>query len=135
MTTVEFPFGVKRDEDGKVSFIDVSFRYTIKTARELERASGVGLNLLLARGQSVEAMVLLVCYGLKWARKTMTEEIAIDKLDEYVEAGGDVTKLVVALRDALNASGVYGPDATKTKAAIDLSMPPEPDVPLATTIQ
>ncbi len=135
MTTVDFPFGVKKNGD-ETTFVDARFRFTIRTARELERASGVGLQMLLARGQTVEALVLLVCYGLKWEYKKMTEDAAAEKLEEFVDAGGDVIELSKALKDALNASGVYGRDASKTKAAIDLSLPPEPEPdPLAPTIQ
>jgi hypothetical protein len=136
MTTVDFPFGVKKNSEGEASFVDVRFRFTIRTARELERASVVGLSLLLARGQTVEALVLLVCYGLKWERKTMNEDHAVNLLDQFVEAGGNVNSLAEALRKALNESGVYGPSATATKEAIDLSLPPEPEPdPLAPTIQ
>ena len=135
MTTVEFPFGVKKDSEGVASFVDIGFRFTIRTALELERASG-GLQMLLARGQSVWALVLLVCYGLKWNRKKITEDDAIQLLDQFVEADGDTRALTQALSKALNESGVYGPDADKTKSKIDLSLPAEPEAdPLAPTIQ
>lgn len=129
MTTVEFPFGVKKskDEDGHVSysFIDTRFRFTIRTARELELASVVGIGQLLAQGQSVRSVVLLVCYGLKFERKRITEDDAINLLDEFVEAGGDVKALTEALTKALAESGVYGSDLMKQRAAIDLSLPPD----------
>jgi hypothetical protein len=57
--TVEFPFAVKKNEDGSTAFVETSFRFTIKTARELEKSAGQGIAYLVARGQSVESLVLL----------------------------------------------------------------------------
>jgi hypothetical protein len=88
---------------------DVEFRFTIRAARDLERTAGCNYQTLLARGQQVEAVVLLTCFGLRHADKTMTPEKATDLVDTYVEAGGNVVKLYEALQEAMNYSGVYGP--------------------------
>jgi hypothetical protein len=106
--TVEFPFAVKKNEDGSASFVEQSFRFTIKTARELEKAAGSGIAYLVARGQSVDALVLMVCYGLRWSHPKLREDDAVELVDAYVDAGGDVTQLMSALVKALNESGVYG---------------------------
>ena len=65
---------------------------------------------VLGLGRSVDAAVLLVCYGQRWhqASELLTEDEAADQIDEFISAGGNVTDLVVALYRALNESGVYG---------------------------
>jgi hypothetical protein len=120
MTSVSFPFFVGMPgEDKTISLVDAEFRYTTKFTRQLERAAGTGLSWLIARGQSVECAVLLVCYGLKHLGKVpfrgkqieMTEDVAVDLIDEFIDAGGDVKALSEALYKGLNASGVYGKPA------------------------
>ena len=110
MTSVTFPFFVlPPSEDHKtLSFGDAEFRFGTKHARLLERAAGQGIEWVIARGQAVEALVLLVCYGLLWTNKKMTEDKAIDLIDEFIDAGGDATQLRDACLRALNESGVYG---------------------------
>lgn len=137
MMTVEFPFGVKKSpETGETTFVSTRFRYTIRTTRELEKASIVGLSALLMQGQTVIALVLLVCYGLKWERPRITEDDAVNLLDQFVEAGGDTKALSEALQKAIVESGVYGQDPLKARAPIDLSQPPEGADPLGkATIQ
>lgn len=118
MTSVTFPFfvGAPR-EDKTLPLLDAEFRYTTKTARQLERVSGGnGIASVIARGQFVESLVLFVCYGLKWKDAQMTEDKAVDLIDAFVDVGGDTVKLRSACIKALNASGVYGPDDTKDDA-------------------
>jgi len=93
---------------------DVEFRFTIKTARELERATrpfgGIaGLNL---RGSNVEALVVCTLYALRWNRPKLMEDKVIDMIQDFVDAGGDVIDLTNTLTKALNESGVYGKPAT-----------------------
>lgn len=108
-THVDFPFAVEGDRaTGGTRLVNARFRFTVRTARELERASGVGITLLVARGQSVEAMVLLACYGLRWQHKRLTEDETVDLVDKFLDAGGDCKALSGALYKALNESGVYG---------------------------
>lgn len=109
MTSVTFPFFVgKPREDKTLPFEDAEFRYPTKSARQLERAAGAGISFVIARGQFVESLVLMVCYGLRWNDPKMTEDKAIDLLDQFVDAGGDARQLRDACIEALNASGVYG---------------------------
>jgi hypothetical protein len=110
MTSVTFPFYVvpPRADKPELTFRDAEFRYTTKTSRRLERAAGCGIATIIARGQFVESIVLMVCYGLQWKDQKMTEDKAVDLVDEFVDAGGDVVKLREACIDALNKSGVYG---------------------------
>lgn len=108
MTTVDYPFYPTTDEAGTTTFKDARFRFTIRTTREMEKSAGCGVGLLQARMQSIEVVVLLVCYGLRWDDKKMTEEKAVDLVEKYLDAGGDVIKLSAALVKCLNTSGVYG---------------------------
>lgn len=116
MTSVTFPFFVGLPgDDKKIPLNDAEFRFTTKSTRALERAAGSGISWVIAKGQSVEALVLLVCYGLQWKKwpkgKTsaeMTEDWAIELIDAFIDAGGDVTQLSEAVYKALNESGVYG---------------------------
>jgi len=86
--------------------------------------------VLRLRGQSIYAICLLACYGLKHADKQMTEDKAAELIEIYRDRGGpdgvpgDMKALYDALVKALNESGVYGdvkkddgdePDPTKTE--------------------
>ena len=116
MTSTPFPFFVGLPgPDKKITFKDAEFRFTTKSARQIERASGSNVDVLLARGQSVELMVLLVCYGLTWNDDEMTEEKAVDLIDEFVDAGGSTRELLRTLYVALTQSGVYGKPEDNTK--------------------
>ena len=111
MTSVSFPFKVGvPGPDKKIPLIDVEFRFTTKTARQLERACNGNIERVLGLGRSVDASVLLVCYGQRWREDAqyLTEDEAADQIDEFISAGGNVTDLTVALYKALNESGVYG---------------------------
>jgi hypothetical protein len=100
MTSVSFPL-----IPGKA---DVEFRFTIKTARELDRASQFGIQRLLENTQTTEAIVLMTCYGLRHADHRMNESKAEELIQRFLDEGGDSTELFVALFKALKASGVYG---------------------------
>lgn len=103
MVSVPFPL--------KPGLPDVDFRFTIRAARDLERAAGCNYRTLFARGEQINAIVLLVCYGLRHADKAMTEEKAVDLVDRYLTGGGDIVTLYETLQKAMNVSGVYGPAA------------------------
>lgn len=112
MTSVTFPFFVgKPDPDTKkITLKDAEFRYTTKTARALEQSAGVGIEWLVARGQNVLVLVLMVCYGLQWdPKQKMTEDRACNLIDEFIDAGGSVEELSKACFKALKLAGVYGP--------------------------
>lgn len=118
MTTVSFPL-----RPGKA---DVEFRFTIKSARQLEEAAGTGIGMLLATGQHVRALVFLVCYGLRWQDVKMTEQRAMDLIETFLEAGGSTKDLSEACLKALNQSGVYGPsdeDQKRDEAKEDGDVP------------
>lgn len=126
MTSVPFELNVTiTTETGKKEqYGEVAFRFTTKSARALERAAGSGLAWVIARGQSVEALVLLVCYGLQHLFPKMTEAKATDLIDAFIDRGGDVAELSKAAHQALNASGVYGKpegegDARPTTASLE----------------
>jgi hypothetical protein len=118
--TVAFPFAVKTNDDGSTSLVETDFRFTIKTARELEKSAGQGIAYLVARGQSVESLVLLVCYGLRFARPKLREDDAVQLIQDFLDAGGDVNKLSEALVKCLNESGVYGQMPKTDKPKVDL---------------
>lgn len=101
MTTVDFPLIPNK--------APVRFRFTIPNVRALELAAGCGIDLLRLRGQQIHALVLLVCYGLKWSDRKMTEDRAADLIEAYRDDGGSVVELSKAVVKALNESGVYGP--------------------------
>jgi hypothetical protein len=137
MTSVTFPFFVgKPDPDTKkITFKDAEFRFTTKTSRQLEISAGCGIEWLIARGQSVHTLILLVCYGLMWNKNLkMNEDKAIDLIDAFVDAGGDTSELTKACMKAMNSSGVYGlPEQkddekkpTETKDGEDNSAAPLP---------
>lgn len=104
MTSVEFPL--------KPDHPPVHFRFTIASTRSLEKAAGVGIDLLRLRGQVAEAIVLMTCYGLKWEDESITEKKAERLVQSYVDGGGDIKDLSEALVKALNESGVYGKPQT-----------------------
>lgn len=128
MTSVPFALNVTiRDEatGRQERYDEVAFRFTTKSARALERAAGSGIGWLLVRGQSVEALVLLLCYGLQWQFPKMNEARAVDIVDAFVERDGNVTDLSEALKKALNESGLYGkPDGDEPRPTMTTA--PEP---------
>jgi hypothetical protein len=87
---------------------DVEFRFTMKTARALERACGNGLDHLLMQGKTVEGLVKLVCYGLQWQDARLTEDKAVELIQTFIDHDGDTVALIRAARKALDESGVYG---------------------------
>lgn len=105
MPSVSFPL--------KAGQPDVEFKFTIKAARDLERLAGCNYQTLLSRGQQIEAIVMMTCFGLRHADKAMTVDRATDLVDAYVEADGDIVQLFNALQEAMNQSGVYGPKRSK----------------------
>ena len=86
----------------------VEFKFTVPTTLELEEAAGMSIDMLRLRGQTLRALLLLVCYGLKWDDASMTEGRAKKMLSRFVDTGGNVAELTKALVEALNLSGVYG---------------------------
>jgi hypothetical protein len=88
----------------------VDFRFTIKTARELDRASTHGITTLLRNGQTTDALVLMTCYGLRHADHRMTETKAEELIQRFVDEGGNAADLLKALTEAIQASGVWGRD-------------------------
>lgn len=117
MTSVSFPFrvGLPDPSTKQIALEPVEFRFTTRTTRLLERACNGNIDAVLGRGKSVEALVLLVCYGRLWDDPKMTEDRAANLIDEYIDAGGDVIGLAVALYDALLQSGVYGKPKTEER--------------------
>jgi hypothetical protein len=105
---------------------DVEFRFTISSARQLDKAAGSGLSALLSRGQTTEALVLMTCYGLKHAIPTMTEQKAERWIDAFIENGGDTTELFQALFRAVSLSGVYGKVEAEDQATETEENPPMP---------
>lgn len=100
MTSVSFPL-----IPGKP---DVEFRFTITTARQLDKASQYGVQVLLKNGQTTDAIVLMTCYGLKHINPRMTEQKAEELIQQYIDNGGDAMDLFNALFKALQESGVFG---------------------------
>jgi hypothetical protein len=98
------------------AFVETEFRFTIKTARELEKSAGQGIAYLVARGQSVESLVLLVCYGLRWNRPKLREDDAVQLIQDFLDAGGDVNKLSEALGEVPERIGRLRPDAEDGQA-------------------
>jgi hypothetical protein len=119
MTSVSFPL-----IPGKP---DVDFRFTIATARQLDKASEYGVQVLLKNGQTTDAIVLMTCYGLRHINPKMTEAKAEELIQQFIDGGGDAMDLFNALFKALQASGVFGKvdgvDANPTTAA---TMTPQP---------
>lgn len=122
MTTVPFPL--------KPGQAPVEFRFTVPNVRQLELEAGVGIDLLRLRGQSVHALCLLVCYGLKWSDKTMTVDKAAGLIQTYIGDGGSIKDLSNVVVKALNESGVYGkptedagdePDPTTTTETVTVN--------------
>lgn len=95
---------------------DVQFRFTISTARQLDKASQYGVQVLLKNGQTTEAIVLMTCYGLRHADHRMTEAKAEEMIQQYIDQGGDTTLLFTALFKALQESGVFGKAAAGDEA-------------------
>lgn len=89
--------------------IEDEFRFTIRAARDLERAAGCNYQTLFARGQQIEAICLLTCFALKHVDKSMTVDKATDLVEAFVDSGGNVVALYEALQKAMNKSGCYAP--------------------------
>lgn len=89
--------------------IQDEFRFSIRTARDLERACGSNYTMLLARGQQIEAICLLTCYGLRHQKKDarLTVDQATDLVEAYIDRGGSIVALYEALQEAMNRSGCY----------------------------
>lgn len=134
MTTVDFPFYPETDDADKTTFKDARFRFTIRSTREMEKSAGCGVGMLQMRMQSVEVVVLLVCYGLRWNDKKMTEDKAVDLVDAYLAAGGDVVKLSGALVKCLNTSGVYGKPDPDARTEGDANPPTTTPTSATTTV-
>ncbi len=127
MTSVPFELNVTitNESTGKrESFEQVEFRFGTKEARAVERAAGTGIYWLRASGRSVEALVLLVCYGLQQTYPKMTEKKAEDVIDAFLDRGGSIKALSDATTKALNASGLYG--------EVDKDLEADSSVPLET---
>lgn len=88
--------------------IDVEFRFTIRAARALERAAGCNYQTLFARGQQVEAVCLLLWAALLHADPKLTQDKAVEIVEQYVDRTGNILPLYEALQKAMNASGCYG---------------------------
>lgn len=104
---------------------DVEFRFTIKTARELERATRNmgGLAGLHLRGSNVEAVVVTTFYAMRWNKPKLTEDKVVDLIQDYIDHGGDVVVLINTLTKALNESGVYGKPTHDTDTEDDAADP------------
>lgn len=128
MTRIPFELNVTiRPDNGKPeTYETVEFRFGTKNARALERAAGSGIAWLHAQGRSVEALVLLVCYGLRMDYPRMTEDKAVDIIDAFIERGGNTKLLSDAAAKALYESGLYGRDEA------DAVLEDNPRVPLGT---
>lgn len=128
MTRVPFELHVTiRPENGRPeTYESVEFRFGTKQARALERAAGSGIAWLHAQGRAVEALVLLVCYGLKLDFPKMNEDKATDIIDAYIDRGGNTKLLADAASKALYESGLYG------RAEDDAELESDARVPLET---
>jgi hypothetical protein len=89
---------------------DVEFRFTIKTARLLERATRPwgGIAALNLRGNNVEVLVMVTHHALLWKQPKLAEDKVIDMIQTFVDEGGNVVALTETLTKALDESGVYG---------------------------
>lgn len=115
---------------------DVEFRFTIKTARDLERATRPfgGIAGLHLRGSNVEALVVTTLYALRWNKPKLTEDKVVDMMQAFVDAGGDVVALTTALSKALNESGVYGkPEKPEDESQEGDGNPSPPETETPTT--
>lgn len=92
---------------------DVEFRFTIKTARLLERATRPwgGIAALSVRGNNVEVLIAVALHAMLWNKPKLTEDKVIDLIQAFVDNGGDVIALTNTLTKALEDSGVYGQPA------------------------
>lgn len=132
MTSVPCELNVTIATNGKKeTFETVQFRFTTKTARALERAANTGIGWLIAQGRSVEALVLMLCYGLQWQYPKMTEDKAVDIIDAYLEAGGNTKVLSEAVTKALHESGVYGREEDTTPSPFVTSTSTATETPVA----
>lgn len=97
------------------------FKFTLKTARELDAAARRlgcdSFQALMSSGATPDAIALLVCYGLKWEDHKMTEARAEAMTQTFIDSGGDVEELFDKLTDALVVSGIYKRQASATPDA------------------
>lgn len=132
MFSTTHPFFVgKPNADGTYQLRDAEFRFNIKSTRLLEQACHSGLDYVIARGQNVEALVLLTTYGLMWDPDLkMTQAKAEDLLQKFIDAKQDVGPLYEKLHTALRKSGVYGVPIEDPKPAPPTAEGEEEPVPL-----
>lgn len=102
--TAPAPFQIRPDGE-----IPVEFRFSIKSAREMERFAGCNYTKMLADTRQIEAVCMMVCYGLRHEDPKLTVDKAADLVDAFVEKGGNIIELYLALQKAMDYSGVYGP--------------------------
>jgi len=121
MVSVFYPLTPVQDDQGHTTLKDVEFRFTIRTVTEMERATGCGVAQLVLLQKNAQAMVALLCYGLRWKDRSFTEDKAIDLAQKFIEAGGDVEDLTKHLVKALNESGVYGKVSQPAKSEGELN--------------
>jgi hypothetical protein len=106
---------------------DVEFRFTIKTARDFERAARPhgGIEAIRYRGGATEVTVMMTLYALRWKMPRLTDDQVVDMLQVFVDEGGNVSDLIMAIDKALTESGVYGRPEPKDAAG-------NPSTPAAT---
>lgn len=129
MASPTFPFPLIPNQQ------DVEFRFTIPTARQLERAARPwgGLQALSLRGNNVEVLVACTWHALLWNKPNLSESKVIDWIQAFVDNGGNVIDLTNVLTKALDESGVYGRPA---KPVTDEETEGEGDAnPLTTTTE
>ncbi len=102
--TAPAPFRIKPDAE-----IPVEFRFSIKSAREMERIAGCNYTKMFLDTRQIEAICMMVCYGLRHEDPTLTIDKAADRVDAFIEDGGNILDLYKALQKAMDYSGVYGP--------------------------
>lgn len=110
--TAPAPFRIRPDGE-----IPVEFRFGIKSAREMERFAGCNYTKMLADTKQIEAICMMVCYGLRHEDPTLTVDKAADLVEAYVDDGGNIVELYLALQKAMDYSGVYGPPVKEESGA------------------
>lgn len=101
MKGIEFPLNGPGE-------VPVVFRFTIKAARDMEKAAGCNYQKLIEDTRQIEAICLMTCYGLKHDQPKMTLDKAVDLVDAFVDKGGSIVDLGIALQKAMLKSGCYG---------------------------
>lgn len=104
----------------------VVFRFTIRAARDMEKAAGCNYQSLFAKTQYVDAVCLMVCYGLRHDDPKMTVEKAIELVETYIDKGGRIIDLYFALQKAMDKSGCYGNPPDEDEAPTSEDRPPSP---------